>query len=711
MSLFKKPKRNVRQRQTFSDDEEEVSERNSIEEDNFTELQSNIERFKQGKKKSNKKKENIASSKDDGEKKSSLLSFDNFEAEADDGEIFKVKKSSQSRKLMKQIKAERKKLKEKSDDDITPPLPPHHLPNPPLPPTISSTTIIDDDEIGLRVKNNLVINKQPQEEFRTLTGYEAEAIHMEEEDEDDSEKSGDEEKKNDPLHDILQSGAIPDATAIFQARKRRQALREKGETISSAPNQRYISLKSKNDDDHHSGRQEEEDSDDDEARIVMSGVRSNEEVRKESFERLQGQEMDDKDDHYRWEEQQIRKAVKGNLKSESTSPTHENDYSVQKQSYETESKYINREAPISYNLDGIKDRLKKRITNLDEVHRRHLNDQDKIYDELVTSQNTIEEKQDKLPQVIDKHHFYQDLRGYVTDLVECFNEKLLNIKYVEDKYHKIKADVLQILVERRREDVRDQMRELSFNNSKPLQITAEENNEEFKRQRSAAEREGRRRRRAFSRGNKTPQIPHNDGMSSDDELSSHDQDKISKSRQDVENQARTIMSDVVEEFSTVDGILQRIGEWKTRDSVAYKEAFVSSCLPKMIAPLVTLQLLFWNPLGKHVEVDEMEWHSHLVLFSTQMKDEDKITDDNQLLSIVLEKVLFVKINQMVKAAYDPMSTEQTLRLTQLLFKLRKIYPTLTGTSKQVRELLTSVMDKIKSCVDNDVYIPLGYSKQ
>jgi hypothetical protein len=66
---------------------------------------------------------------------------------------------------------------------------------------------------------------------------------------------------------------------------------------------------------------------------------------------------------------------------------------------------------------------------------------------------------------------------------------------------------------------------------------------------------------------------------------------------------------------------------------------------------------------------------------------------------------------MVKAAYDPMSASQTQRLTQLLFKLRNIYPTLTGTSKQVRDLLTSVVDKMKSCVDNDVYIPLGYSKQ
>ena len=114
-------------------------------------------------------------------------------------------------------------------------------------------------------------------------------------------------------------------------------------------------------------------------------------------------------------------------------------------------------------------------------------------------------------------------------------------------------------------DVRDQMRELSNTNSKPLQITAEENNEEWLRQRRAAEREGRRRRRRDMRsakgaGQTSP--PHNEGMSSDDELSSHDQATISAARQDVENQARTIMSDVVEDFSTLDGVLCRMEEWK-----------------------------------------------------------------------------------------------------------------------------------------------------
>ena len=58
MALFKKPKK-FRQRQNYSDEEEDIKdERNSLDdEDNLNELQSSIERFKQGKKKSQKKKD------------------------------------------------------------------------------------------------------------------------------------------------------------------------------------------------------------------------------------------------------------------------------------------------------------------------------------------------------------------------------------------------------------------------------------------------------------------------------------------------------------------------------------------------------------------------------------------------------------------------------------------------------------------------------
>ena len=68
------------------------------------------------------------------------------------------------------------------------------------------------------------------------------------------------------------------------------------------------------------------------------------------------------------------------------------------------------------------------------------------------------------------------------------------------------------------------------------------------------------------------------------------------------------------------------------------------------------------------------------------------------LSLVVEKVVLVKVLNVVKAAYDPLSTSQTTRLKDLIIKLRNTYPTLTGSSKQVKELLTSVIDKFKASI-------------
>ena len=668
--MFRKPKRNVRQRKNSSEDDEN-------EQDN-SELQSTLEKFKETAKKTskNKHKNQTSGSKSEiSSEKKSLLSFDGFDGEADDGgEVFRVKKSSQSRRLMRQLKSERKQREKQ--DSATPPLP---STPPPAPPSAPPPPVISEDDLGIKIKSNLVINKLP-EEPRTLTGYEAEALHMEEE--DLSEENDENETENDPLQEILQRGDIPDAAAIFAARKRRQAAREKGQNKKD-----FISLnkeKRKSDQD--------ESGDSDEERTVMTGVKTEQKNEKTFHE-----ETDD-----RWEEQQIRKAMKTKEFTRSVSPDEEtpkngNDHVV-----------MDRRPLKSYNLEGIKDRLNSRITSLNETYRAHCNEADKIVTDMMESQQIMEEKESKLPLTVSRHQFYQDLKGYLADLVECFNEKMVQIKFVEDKYHKLKGDLHQKLAERRREDVRDQMRELSnANSNKANLITAEENNEEWSRQRRAAEREGRRRRRAQLRHSKLGQNPpHNEGMSSDDELSSHDQANISKVRQDVENQARTLMTDVVEDFSTIDGVLSRMQDWKNSDKVAYNEAYVSLCLHKLIAPLVTLQLLFWNPLEDHSNLEDMEWHEKVANYKVD-QDLDK---DNQFLTLVVEKVVMVKVENVVKAAYDPLSSSQTLRLTQLLIKLRNTYPSLTGSSKQVRNVLTSVIDKFKNSIDNDVYIPLGFSK-
>jgi len=97
--------------------------------------------------------------------------------------------------------------------------------------------------------------------------------------------------------------------------------------------------------------------------------------------------------------------------------------------------------PTAYNLDGIKDRIKDRLQFLKEVSSRHESDLDRAYDDMITSKMEIDKFEGSLPETANNHRYYQDLRGYVTDLVECYDEKLLSIKYLEDKFYKSKSDM------------------------------------------------------------------------------------------------------------------------------------------------------------------------------------------------------------------------------------------------------------------------------
>jgi GC-rich sequence DNA-binding factor len=52
----------------------------------------------------------------------------------------------------------------------------------------------------------------------------------------------------------------------------------------------------------------------------------------------------------------------------------------------------------------------------------------------------------------------------------------------------------------------------------------------------------------------------------------------------------------MDEYCTVRGILLKFELWRETDMDAYKEAYVSLCLPKIISPIIRLQLVTWNPI-------------------------------------------------------------------------------------------------------------------
>ena len=122
-----------------------------------------------------------------------------------------------------------------------------------------------------------------------------------------------------------------------------------------------------------------------------------------------------------------------------------------------------------------------------------------------------------------------------------------------------------------------------------------------------------------------------------------------------------------------------------------------------------------NEISSPVIISETS-NSNGIKSQEDIKQEDKLKllksdPDNKLLSLVIEKVVVVRITNFVRSAYDPLSTTQTLKLTGLLERFFEIYPTVNGESRQVRELLEVVKEKLKNAIDNDVYIPVGYPKQ
>lgn len=187
-----------------------------------------------------------------GEKSSSkaaaLLSFDDDLDGEEEGEVFQVKKSSVSRRLMKQRDKEKKGTSSSSSSKSKNPF--------------GSSTNQEENSTKLKLQVDgfvaqLKIKKEPNEEnvkpviklekdsIRVLNGREAEALHMESDDDnedDDNEENGSASyghKFRRPaagggaaIHDAvrraLAQGQIPDANLIHEARKRKQMAREMG---------------------------------------------------------------------------------------------------------------------------------------------------------------------------------------------------------------------------------------------------------------------------------------------------------------------------------------------------------------------------------------------------------------------------------------------------------------------------------------------------
>ncbi|KAM7536402.1 hypothetical protein Aperf_G00000081741 [Anoplocephala perfoliata] len=471
-------------------------------------------------------------------------------------------------------------------------------------------------------------------------------------------------------------------------------------------------------------------------RRSMIEAAENETAAAASTARNKGVEDEDEDDDATWERQQIQKAVssKNTAVLEALEPTPSmTEGGLLPTPSRSPSDFGN------VTLSSVKAMLQERLDKKNKVLKENEAELQAAKEDLKRGEETISAARSKLPQLAETLAFYMEMREYVRDLICCFNEKMPKIEYLDKRSCILYRERSDALMTRRRADVGDLADEAagpsgtdSAIDSKTLEA----------RKRRKVEREARRMRRRKQKPEETYKkrieseigvtLPC-EGVSSDDEEPQIAIKRRSDDFEDIKKDAEHLFDDVVEEYCTIPSILQHFSEWRNRFASSYAQAYIPMCLPQLLAPLIRLQMLSWNPLEADCPFfDQYNWFMSLLdYFADLRRVEDLEADDSEegdvqrkvlyslatspdheltVIPLVIEKVLLPRLTEIVSASWDPLSWSQTQRLVNVLQSFATLWPTVSAESKATQQLFEAIIQRMEATIQADIFIPL-YSKQ
>ncbi|XP_029029774.1 PAX3- and PAX7-binding protein 1 [Betta splendens] len=665
-----------------------------------------------------------------GAAKSILLSFDD---EEEGSEVFRVKKSNHSKKIVKQLKKEYKEDLERTGN-----VKQDSKPDAPMHPAISIKEELTSRPGSERGEEEMEVESaDEQEEEGKGQGGQAHS---------QLSRSNNAGATFNTLSSLgsLKPGEIPDAAFIHAARKRRQMARELGGETPLVETETQKKRLVREDQDVS------DDEDEEEKRIRFSGVK-NKSQRQKIAEEIGIEGSDDEaldtgqdEEVSRWEQEQIRKGISipqvQSTQPEDNTMYYQNSYESQPygSSYSMPFTYstvvaqtgkptgradngsvhygVPVSAPSPVSIDLVKKRLQDRLSQMHAGHNGNVKRYKQIEEDLAASESAIQQLEGSSNDNADQYKFLQEMRGYVGDLLECFSEKVPAVLELEAAMHQLLRQRASRLVQRRQDDIKDESSEFASLSNKAVMAPNLDSfgrdraaYQEHSRQRRIAEREARRTRRRQAREQNGKRAEHKEGLSSDDEETSTDITSFNMEKERIARECKKVFEDVVEDFHSLDYIKSHFEVWRRDYADCYKDAYIALCLPKLLSPLVRLELITWNPLeAQCANFEYMLWFESLLFYGFEEHSTlEKGDGDIGLLPAIVEKVILSKLTVLAEQVWDPLSSSQTARLIGFIHRLIKGYPTvLHGDNQYTQELLKSVVLRTRRTLDEDIFLPL-----
>ncbi|XP_053139864.1 intron Large complex component GCFC2 isoform X2 [Hemicordylus capensis] len=478
---------------------------------------------------------------------------------------------------------------------------------------------------------------------------------------------------------------IPDAAFIKRARRKRHLARAQSN---------YLSLNVSNDAVQRKETEDEETEDESDNK----GLEFAPKFRALGDRMIKDEDIEEDEMQNEWEEQQIKKALKLSQGIYAAVPL-----STTKQ---TQTKIDAFASLPPINTEIVKKRLNRRIALLQDIHRSHQREYEK-YTKDIEDSKTAAQELEKSSNAASNYKFYRAMKTYIGNLIDCLNEKVFHINELELEMYILLKQQAQILLKRRQEDLRNESSyiQLLTKNSKSSNGCMEDDIQKLLEDCKARRRHRREKRECSYK------VDHHEGMSSDDERPPEAAVDFQKKKNDILQNCKNLFEDVHMDYCTIRNILLKFQHWKDDFPDSYYNAYISLCLPKLLNPLIRVQLIDWNLLEEDcVNLKDMPWFRDVkdFLAGKNVSQFERTDDpDENILAKIIDNIIFPKITGFVDYVWDPLSTSQTKSLVQICKNVFEEYSFLkTDSSKAKQDLLNHIISRMKKSIEDDVFIPL-----
>jgi GC-rich sequence DNA-binding factor len=379
--------------------------------------------------------------------------------------------------------------------------------------------------------------------------------------------------------------------------------------------------------------------------------------------------LDEDDEWRRWETQQILKSGVRRSEADAT-PTATTSKS------KIPTALLAPPATQIPSLDAILDVLEREISDVQTVHVQNKLHLSKTQGNIQEIDDSIDTMQAEYSELTSSFHFFEDMKKYVLDLLDCVGEKMAQIEALEKEWIEISIKRVRAAWRRASQfqiDDKERAKEL-ISGAQPSQEAV------LGRMERAAARQRVQARVAIRKQTNEDQ---NGWMSDEDDyslftesdnpqnldLAFEEETAFATTCREIYKKSVAIFEDVYDDFSDVRTIAERFQEWKSKDPKSYNQTHVPLSLPILFDPFVRLELLQteWDPMFKSPYFDSMRWYRFLSSYGGEnMADDD---EDRNLVPNLVEKTVIPRARSLLNVLFDPFSSAQNKRMLTLVEEL------------------------------------------